>query len=272
MRWTRWPRKRSCVPSKVKRSNARWTGFWPVRLIEEAVERRSSPNVERALREALDSEMVDRLWEQLLASDEVQQLFEHIGEAPELRAAIARRGGPYARSRNRSSAPRDKPMIVAESVVRRVLRRPRRTDSSPHAGIASRALAFVIDVSMINVAFLALSGLVAFLVSTSSMSASEYRGPRRRHGAVAGRRGGLPCRLLGPRRRDAGNALRRDSPRVEERPPNRSQVRAAKIARPCSSGRPGGRGDHRHRNQPRAPWLAGPSRADKRALWNRDSR
>jgi uncharacterized RDD family membrane protein YckC len=132
--------------------------------VEQAL---ASPNVERALREALDSEMVDRLWEQLLASDEVQQLFEHIGEAPELRAAIAAQGAGLMHdvgigARRLAQTADDR----VESVVRRLLRRPRRTDSSPHAGIASRALAFVIDISIINVAFLALSGLVAFLVST----------------------------------------------------------------------------------------------------------
>ena len=136
-------------------------------LIEEAVERAlSSPNVERALNEALDSEMVDRLWEQVLASDEIQQLFEHIGEAPELRAAIASQGagllqdvGVGARRLTRRTDD------VAESVIRRLLRRAPRTEPSPHAGLISRALAFVLDASMINVGFLALSALVTFLAS-----------------------------------------------------------------------------------------------------------
>ena len=137
-------------------------------LIEEAVERAlSSPNVERALREALDSEMVDRLWGQLLASDEIQQLLEHIGEAPEVRAAIASQGagllqdvGVGARRLTRRTDD------LAESVIRRVLRRALRSEASPHAGLISRALAFVLDASVINVGFLALSGLVAFLAST----------------------------------------------------------------------------------------------------------
>jgi uncharacterized RDD family membrane protein YckC len=137
-------------------------------LIEEAVDRAlSSPNVEWALHDALDSEMVDRLWEQLLASDEIQQLFEHIGEAPELRAAIASQGaGPLqdvgvgARRLTRRTDD------VAESVIWRVLRRATRSEASPHAGLMSRALAFVLDASIINVGFLALSGLAAFLAST----------------------------------------------------------------------------------------------------------
>src|SRR5262245_18206404 len=66
-------------------------------LVEDAVENAlSSPAIERALANALDSEMVDRLWVQLLNSDEVQQLFERIGEAPELRAAIAAQGAGLA--------------------------------------------------------------------------------------------------------------------------------------------------------------------------------
>jgi uncharacterized RDD family membrane protein YckC len=136
-------------------------------LVEDAVERAlSSANVERALRQALDSEMVDRLWRQLLKSDEVQQLFERIGEAPELRAAIAAQSagllhdvGVGARRLARRADD------LAEAVVRRVLFRSRRRQPSPHAGLASRALAFALDASIINVSFLALSGLVAFLVS-----------------------------------------------------------------------------------------------------------
>ena len=103
----------------------------------------------------------------MLASDEIQQLFEHIGEAPELRAAIASQGtgllqdlGVGARRLARRADD------LAESVIRRVLRRTPRSKASTHAGLISRTLAFVLDASIINVGFLALSGLIAFLVST----------------------------------------------------------------------------------------------------------
>jgi uncharacterized RDD family membrane protein YckC len=111
--------------------------------------------------------MVDRVWEQLLASREIQQLFEYIGEAPELRAAIASQGAGLLEdvgvgARNLARRADD----FAESVIRRVLRRAPRSEESPHAGLFSRLLAFVLDASIINLGFLVVSGLVAFLVST----------------------------------------------------------------------------------------------------------
>jgi uncharacterized RDD family membrane protein YckC len=145
-------------------------------LVEDAVQRAlASPNVERALRQALDSEMVDHLWQQLLRSDEAQLLFERIGEAPELRAAIAAQGAGLLQDVGvgaRRLAYRADDLV--EAVVRRVLLRARRSEPSSHAGLASRGLAFALDASIINVGFLALSGLVAFLVSalTDSDSAS----------------------------------------------------------------------------------------------------
>jgi uncharacterized RDD family membrane protein YckC len=136
-------------------------------MVEQAVSRAmASPNVEQALREALDSEMVDRLWQQLLASDEVQQLFERIGEAPELRAAIAAQGSGLMRDVG-VGARRLAQRVdgVVEGAVRRVLRRSRRAEPTTHAGLASRAVAFAVDAAVINTSFLVLSGLVAFLVS-----------------------------------------------------------------------------------------------------------
>jgi uncharacterized RDD family membrane protein YckC len=147
-------------------------------LVEDAVERAvSSPNVEHALREALDSEMVDRLWEQLLKSDEVQQLFERIGEAPELRAAIAAQGAGLLHDVGagaRGLARRTDELV--EAVVRRLLSRARRRQPSSHAGLASRALAFALDASIINVCFLALSGLVTFLISALTDSGKASTG------------------------------------------------------------------------------------------------
>ena len=244
-------------------------------LIEEAVERAvSSPNVERALREALDSEMVDRLWEQLLASDEVQQLFEHIGEAPELRAAIASQGtgllqdlGVGARRLARRADD------LAESVIRRVLRRAPRSKPSAHAGLISRTLAFVLDASIINVGFLALSGLITFLVSTfTDVGAGEHRGSPGRHRAVAGRRSAVSRLLLGARGSNPGDALRRASTRVAEWAADRPEARASKAPGHRRGGRaplpgPAGRCD-----QSRAPRLAGPNRADRCRLRGRQPR
>ena len=147
-------------------------------LVEEAVQKAvSSPEVERALGGALDSEMVDRLWQQLLVSEEVEQLFERIGDAPELRAAIAAQGSGLARdvgigARRLTQRIDDR----VETALRRVFRRAVRAKPSGHADLASRGLAFAIDLAVINVGFLVLSGLVAFLVSALTDSGSASTG------------------------------------------------------------------------------------------------
>ena len=147
-------------------------------LVEEAVQKAvSSPNVERALREALDSEMVDHLWQQLLVSEEVEQLFVRIGDAPELRAAMAAQSSGLVRDLGIGAQRLVQRLDDRlETAIRRVFRRAARSKPSRHAGLASRGLAFVIDLAIINVGFLVLSGLVAFLVSALTDSGSASTG------------------------------------------------------------------------------------------------
>ena len=137
-------------------------------LVEDAVENAlSSPAIERALANALDSEMVDHLWVQLLNSDEVQQLFERIGEAPELRAAIAAQGAGLAEDVGQGARRLARRLDDrVERALRHVLSRPRRREASSHAGLVTRALALILDGAIVNLGFLVLSGLVAFLAST----------------------------------------------------------------------------------------------------------
>jgi len=147
-------------------------------LVEEAVQKAvSSPNVERALGEALDSEMVDHLWQQLLVSDEVEQLFVRIGDAPELRAAIAAQGSGLVKDLGIGAQRLVQRLDDRlEAAIRRVFRRAARSKPSRHAGLASRGLAFVVDLAIINVGVLVLSGLVALLVSTLTDSGSASTG------------------------------------------------------------------------------------------------
>jgi uncharacterized RDD family membrane protein YckC len=139
-------------------------------LVEQAVSQAvASPSVEQALREALDSEMVDRLWQQLLTSEEVDQLFERIGTAPELRAAVAAQGSGLIHDLGvgafRFACRVDD---LFEAGIRRMLRRTPRSAPSTHGGLFSRGLAFAVDAAIVNVGFLTISGVVAFLVSTLS--------------------------------------------------------------------------------------------------------
>ena len=137
-------------------------------LVEDAVENAlTSPAIERALANALDSEMVDHLWEQLLNSDEVQQLFERIGDAPELRAAMAAQGAGLVEDVGRGARNLARRLDdVVERALRRALSRSRRQEPSSHVGLVTRGLVFLLDASIINIGFLVLSGLVAFLATT----------------------------------------------------------------------------------------------------------
>jgi aminoglycoside/choline kinase family phosphotransferase len=52
----------------------------------------TSEQVADAIVKALDTEVADRVWEEILASPKAQMLVERIAEAPEVRAAIAQQG------------------------------------------------------------------------------------------------------------------------------------------------------------------------------------
>jgi uncharacterized RDD family membrane protein YckC len=126
----------------------------------------NSPAVERALIDALDSELVDTVWQRLLASDEAQKLVERIAEAPEVRAAIAAQGVGFLDDIRRqigkiARAADD----VIERIARRLTRRTQRAGPTECAGAFTRALAFAIDLGVLNLAFIAISALVAFVAS-----------------------------------------------------------------------------------------------------------
>jgi uncharacterized RDD family membrane protein YckC len=136
-------------------------------MVEEAVARAvQSPAVERAIIEVLDSEMLDHVWDRLLASDEAQRLVERIAEAPEVRAAITAQGMGLLEDLGRQvgRATRGFDDIV-ERIVRAVLRGPPRTERTQSVGLATRALAFAIDVGILNAGFFVVSAIVALLIS-----------------------------------------------------------------------------------------------------------
>ena len=63
------------------------------RAIEAAVERAlASDEVADPVIKALDTEVADRVWAEILASPKAQMLVERIAEAPEVRAAITEQG------------------------------------------------------------------------------------------------------------------------------------------------------------------------------------
>jgi uncharacterized RDD family membrane protein YckC len=125
--------------------------------------------IERAIVNVLESDLTDRLWERLLQSDETQKLIERIAEAPEVRRAIAAQGfgliDDIGDQMTRATGAVDDRL---EQVARTIARRPRRTERSENAGLLSRAAALAIDFGLLNVAFLALSAAVGYLVTIIS--------------------------------------------------------------------------------------------------------
>ena len=125
-----------------------------------------SPAVERALMDAVDSRLVDTVWQRVLASDEAQKLVERIAQAPEVRAAIASQGVGFLDDIRREIGKVARRVDGGiERVVRRLTWRKQRTEPTDCAGVFTRALAFALDVGVLNLAFIAISALVAFVAS-----------------------------------------------------------------------------------------------------------
>lgn len=125
-----------------------------------------SPAVERALIEAVDSQLVDKVWQRILASDEAQKLVERIAEAPEVRTAITSQGVGFLDDIRREIGKVARRIDGGiERVVRRILGRKQRAEPTDCAGAFTRAVAFALDVGALNLAFIAISALVAFAAS-----------------------------------------------------------------------------------------------------------
>lgn len=136
-------------------------------LVEEAVQGAlESEALKRALIEALDSELVDEVWRRLLASDEAQRLVERIAEAPEVRAAIRAQSVGFVEDVGHTIGNTTRRLDGAlERAVRAVFFRPRRTEPTQRAGAVTRALAFALDVLLVDVAFSGLAAIVALIAS-----------------------------------------------------------------------------------------------------------
>jgi uncharacterized RDD family membrane protein YckC len=139
-------------------------------LVEEAVNGAlESEAVKRALIEALDSEMVDEVWRRMLASDEAQHLVERIAEAPEIRAAISAQSVGFLEDVGHTVGQTTRRLDgLLERVVRRIFFRPRRSEPTERAGGVTRALAFALDVLVVNLAFSGLAAIAALIASAFS--------------------------------------------------------------------------------------------------------
>jgi uncharacterized RDD family membrane protein YckC len=131
--------------------------------IEDAID---GERVEAAVRRAIDSEVADRVWEDILASDKAQMLVERIAEAPEVRVALASQGvgliSDLGRQVSRAAAVVDD---FLERLARRIFRRRLRSEPTDRVGLFTRLLALAVDAGIVAAGFAIVSTLVSGVVS-----------------------------------------------------------------------------------------------------------
>jgi uncharacterized RDD family membrane protein YckC len=129
----------------------------------------TSDEVAQAVVDALDSELADRVWEEILASPKAQMLVERIAEAPEVRAAIAQQGvGLVTDVGHRLTAITERLDDAAEKLIHRIIRRPGHEAETNQVGLVTRAAASAIDLGLISVAFSISSGVIASIVPAAT--------------------------------------------------------------------------------------------------------
>lgn len=144
-------------------------GSSPERLrLEQALERAlASPELERALSEAISSRLTETFADRVVQSEAFRKALAGTLESPEVRAALARQtagfGADLAASlRGRARAADD----GAERRVRRAVgRRPRAASASAYGGLAGRGIAIVVDAVLVHLAFLVIAASIALIES-----------------------------------------------------------------------------------------------------------
>jgi uncharacterized RDD family membrane protein YckC len=134
--------------------------------LQEALERAiAEADVEDTVRRALETDVSDRVWEQILASDKVQMLVERIAEAPEVRAAIAQQGfGLIADIGRQVSRLTEALDDVAERVAHTVFRRGDHDAETNQAGLVTRLTGFAIDAALVGAVLSLGAGLFASII------------------------------------------------------------------------------------------------------------
>lgn len=132
------------------------------RAVEQAL---TSKEVEDAIVKALDSDVADRVWAEILASPKAQMLVERIAEAPEVRAAITQQTvGLVTDIGRRLTSITERLDDAAEKLVHRLFRRPGHEAETNEVGLVTRAVAGAIDVALISAAMSIGSGLLASII------------------------------------------------------------------------------------------------------------
>jgi uncharacterized RDD family membrane protein YckC len=136
------------------------------RAVEQAL---TDDEVVEAVTRALDSEVADRVWEEILASPKAQMLVERVAEAPEVRAAIAQQGvGLITDVGRRLTVLTEAVDDAAEEVAHRLFRRPGHEAETNQVGLVTRALAAVVDLALLGALFSITSGVLASIIPAIS--------------------------------------------------------------------------------------------------------
>jgi len=145
------------LPEELARSLVRHRVFERI-----AAELAASGELERLVTGALRSPQTLELTDKVLASDEMQSAVRHVASSPELRDAIARQTTGLADEMVgglRASA------AQLDDRAERVLHRPPRSERSPYAGIATRAIALATDGLLTGVLFMSIVGIASLVAS-----------------------------------------------------------------------------------------------------------
>jgi uncharacterized RDD family membrane protein YckC len=132
------------------------------RALEQAL---SSDEVADAIVRALDTEVADQVWRELLAGPKVQMLVERIAEAPEVRAAITQQGmGLVTDIGRRLTLITEALDDALERVAHRVIGRPGHEAETNQVGLVTRAVAGAIDLALVGLVLSIGFGVLASVV------------------------------------------------------------------------------------------------------------
>jgi uncharacterized RDD family membrane protein YckC len=132
------------------------------RALEEAL---SSEEVANAIVRALDTEVADTVWAEVLASPKAQMLVERIAEAPEVRAAITEQGmGLITDIGHRLTAITEALDDAAERLVHGLLRKPGADAETNQVGLVTRVLAMALDLALIGIGLSIAWGVLASII------------------------------------------------------------------------------------------------------------
>lgn len=124
----------------------------------------SSEELARVVKQALESEVAEQAWGEVLASREVQMLIERIAEAPEIRTAIAAQGAGLVTD---VGVKLTRLTEAFDDALERIVRRRDPDSETNQAGLATRLVAFAVDFTILFAIYSLASGVIASVVSFS---------------------------------------------------------------------------------------------------------